>query len=102
MSISIKQVSWSDSHDILTKIRMQVFVEEQKVPKHMELDDEDEYCVHIIAYKDNTPVGTSRLNKGGKIERMCVLKNWRNQGIARRYQPGSLSSWPMEAGWLCQ
>ena len=79
--------SQSDLRQALN-IRFQVFVDEQDVPKDLEQDGLDKDCLHFLAVADKQPVGTGRLreidNRTVKIERMAVLKNYRNQGIGRQ------------------
>lgn len=69
-------------------IRFQVFVDEQNVPKDLEQDGLDTECLHFLALADEEPVGTGRLREIDaatiKIERMAVLKNYRNLGIGRQ------------------
>ena len=65
-------------------IRFAVFVEEQGVPREIELDEMDAACIHAIAYLDEKAVGTGRLLPDGHIGRMAVLKKWRGHGIGSR------------------
>lgn len=62
-------------------VRMKVFVEEQGVPRHLELDEFDNEAVHFIVKKDNEVIGAARLREispgMGKIERVCILKQHR-------------------------
>jgi predicted GNAT family N-acyltransferase len=66
-------------------IRMEVFVDEQRVPPHEELDDFDEVAVHLLALVDGEPVGTARLLFGEegltRIGRMAVRQPHRGQGV---------------------
>jgi len=63
-------------------IRFEVFVEEQKVPREMELDDWDVQCVHAVAFaEDGNAVGTGRLLPDGHIGRMAVVGRARGSGI---------------------
>ncbi|ADU92268.1 GNAT family N-acetyltransferase [Taylorella equigenitalis] len=63
-------------------IRNVVFVEEQKVPVEIELDDMDEKSTHVVAFDDNErPIATARLTPEGLIGRMAVLKEYRGKGI---------------------
>ncbi len=96
---------WKTLEKYCLPIRMKVFVEEQKVPEDMEVDEHDPESVHLIACvhnnhtteesKDNmallqngdlTPVGTGRLyfeegSSIAKIGRMAVLQEYRGSGI---------------------
>jgi len=67
----------------IRSIREAVFIQEQAVPPHLELDDRDHSCLHVLALKDDEPVGTGRIDieKNGKIGRVAVLKEYRGQNI---------------------
>lgn len=83
----IDVVEWAAASEALTALRLAVFVEEQGVPRDLELDGLDPECRHVVAW--NTPgeaVGTARLHRqgdGAKIGRMAVLKPWRGLGLGR-------------------
>lgn len=63
-------------------IRFEVFVEEQKVPAELEMDDMDAVCLHAVAYDAaGVPVGTGRLLPDGHIGRMAVRAGARGTGI---------------------
>lgn len=67
------------------KIRQRVFVDEQHVPLEHELDEYEELATHVIGYDDEgKPVGCGRFRPyedKAKIERVAILKEYRNQGI---------------------
>ena len=80
--ISISEVSWETHRDALLAVRTTVFVEEQKVPASIEVDEYDPVSVHLLALDhDGTPIGTARLLPESKIGRVAVLKSWRRSGI---------------------
>jgi len=66
---------------------MRVFVEEQGVPAHLEIDDHDQAAVHWLAYQDGQAVATARLvrysDHQGKVGRVAVLPDWRSAGWGR-------------------
>lgn len=82
---TIEICEWSQQQVALARIRYTVFVEEQKVPADIELDDLDASCVHAIARDaSGQPIGTGRLilqSPLPRIGRMAVLKPWRRAGI---------------------
>lgn len=78
--ISIRQANFDKDKDV-AEIRRTVFIDEQDVPEDLEWDDEDQSAIHILAYMDDKPVATARLLKSGRIGRMAVLKQYRQQGI---------------------
>jgi predicted GNAT family N-acyltransferase len=68
-------------------IRREVFVDEQRVPLHEEMDAYDARATHFLALLDGEPVGTARLRTlpdgTPKAERVAVRKAWRRHGIGR-------------------
>jgi predicted GNAT family N-acyltransferase len=80
---SIQFADWKEDKELLTALRHQVFVGEQKVPVEIEIDDMDSQCQHIKAcLEDKQIIGTARLLPDNYIGRMCVAKEYRRQGIA--------------------
>lgn len=80
--VRIELVSWNEARAEASRIRFTVFVEEQRVPKQIELDEHDAVSVHALARSDDgRMVGTGRLLPDGHIGRMAVLKEWRGQGV---------------------
>jgi len=72
----------TQAHDI----RRRVFIEEQRVPEEIELDEDDAHAFHALAILDGKPVGCGRFVAHGdevKIGRMAVLPNLRTRGIGR-------------------
>ena len=73
--------TWSTDRPVLQKIRREVFIDEQLVPELDEWDDDDTVSVHALATLNREPVGTGRLNPGGKIGRIAVKAGLRGRGI---------------------
>ncbi len=73
-----------EKQDAIT-IRRKVFVEEQDVPLHLELDEHDATATHFIAYDGEKPFGAGRLRKVEpsivKVERVCILPEYRGQHL---------------------
>ena len=68
-------------------LRRTVFIEEQNVPENEEVDGDDPGCDHILLTDSDIPVGAARLkyyNDFVKVQRVCVLKNYRGQGIGSK------------------
>ena len=69
------------------EIRNLVFCEEQKVSKEIEFDGLDQFCNHYLAKINELPIGTARVREQTrgtfKIERMAVLKGYRNKGVGK-------------------
>ena len=78
-----------NSKDMLSclELRRTVFIEEQNVPENEEVDGDDPDCDHILLTVSDMPVGAARLkyyNDFIKVQRVCVLKNYRGQGIGSK------------------
>lgn len=86
----VKIVSNKNELNICFEIRKKVFVDEQKVPIEVEIDKFDSISSstkHILLIYKDTPVGTARLriiDSYGKIERVCVLKEYRKLGLGAK------------------
>jgi predicted GNAT family N-acyltransferase len=68
-------------------VRMAVFHEEQGIDQALDSDGDDETAFHVLALKDEKPIGTVRMavsGECGRVGRLCVLKAFRSQGIGRR------------------
>jgi len=74
-------MDWAAARAEASRIRLAVFVEEQRVPPEIEMDDNDAACVHALAYWQGRAVGTGRLLPDGHIGRMAVLKQSRSLGV---------------------
>ena len=77
----IELMPWESARAQASAIRLAVFVEEQGVPREIEMDEIDAQCVHALAFEEGTAVGTGRLLPDGHIGRMAILKPWRGRGI---------------------
>lgn len=80
---SIKIVKNKKDFEIAYNIRVKVFVEEQKVPIEMELDEFDKEAIHILLYEKDKAVACARLIIQGDtatIGRVAVLKEYRKKG----------------------
>jgi len=77
----IELLGWELARAEAGPIRMAVFVDEQRVPAEIEMDDSDAASVHALAYVDGRAVGTGRLLPDGHIGRMAVLKASRARGV---------------------
>ncbi|AGC67925.1 acetyltransferase [Thermoclostridium stercorarium subsp. stercorarium DSM 8532] len=84
--LTIKRVENSSEFEQAYKIRVEVFVKEQNVPEEIELDEFDKTAVHVVAYRDDEPVGCGRVFMEGdyaRIGRVAVLKKERKKGTGR-------------------
>lgn len=77
----IELLGWERARAEAGRIRMAVFVDEQRVPPEIEMDDWDAASVHALAYVDGQAVGTGRLLPDGHIGRMAVTRTSRARGV---------------------
>ena len=84
MSENIQRTTWQKDKELLSNIRYQVFVDEQKVPIELEIDDDDPLAAHVLCLMDGQPVGTGRILLDGHIGRLAVLKSYRKQGYGNK------------------
>ncbi|MBI5155114.1 GNAT family N-acetyltransferase [Candidatus Poribacteria bacterium] len=90
--VRVEAAEWnSPAADEARRIRMTVFVGEQKVPAEMEIDAIDPGAHHVVAYNgDGEAVGTGRLftdpkdEACGHIGRMAVAASARGRGVGAR------------------
>ena len=86
--VEVQVGRWSELGDRASRIRTQVFVEEQKIPAEMEWDAADAECVHALACnRFGLPLATGRLLEHvpgvAKIGRMAVLAPMRGSRVGR-------------------
>ncbi len=66
------------------EMRRTVFIKEQNVPEHEEVDGDDDHCTHVLARINGKPMGAARfqyISKKAKIQRVCVLPEARGTGL---------------------
>ncbi|WP_342566901.1 GNAT family N-acetyltransferase [Psychrobacillus sp. FSL K6-4046] len=80
-----KIVETEKEYEDAIHIRRKVFVEEQDVPLHLELDEYDMKSTHFVAYDGDTPFGAGRIRIAephvGKVERVCILPKYRGKHL---------------------
>ncbi|MEQ1600244.1 MAG: GNAT family N-acetyltransferase [Methylophilaceae bacterium] len=86
-NFTVQEVSWQTAQTALSQIRLEVFVHEQQVPMHLELDGLDEQALHLLALNHaGEAIGCARILlpadlRPASIGRMAVIKAWRNKGV---------------------
>ncbi|MFI5453625.1 GNAT family N-acetyltransferase [Pedobacter sp. UC225_61] len=83
-------------------IRKIVFVDEQNCPPELEWENED-VSTHFLALSDHQPCGACRwrkTDKGYKLERFAVLKEFRGQGVGRALIATALDDLPSDANYI--
>jgi predicted GNAT family N-acyltransferase len=84
VEFGIEAGSWSELGTQARLVREAVFVDEQKVPRAIELDEHDAVSRHVVARDgDGGAIGTGRLLPDGHLGRMAVLSGWRGKGVGR-------------------
>ncbi len=85
MNVLIKKIETEQETSLARSIRNTVFVWEFNVPAEIEIDEYEDSSHHFLALDDqNTPCGTARwrfTDNGIKLERIAVLKEYRNKGL---------------------
>lgn len=83
----IKQAKNQKDFFMCMKVRGRVFVDEQHVKSEIEIDDLDQTCRHYLVLIDQQPVAAMRAieyKEYTKLGRICVLKEYRHQGIGEK------------------
>ncbi|OCT17046.1 GCN5 family acetyltransferase [Paenibacillus pectinilyticus] len=73
------------------EVRFDVFVDEQQVPAHLEMDEKDESpdaCHHFLIMDGETPIATARWYEyqpsTAKLQRVAVRKAYRGQSLGKK------------------
>lgn len=85
----VKVGPWNELGADAQRIRTEVFVEEQRIPKELECDTADATAIHAVAYNRlGQPVATGRLLNAGsdtaKMGRMAVNRVLRGGSLGRQ------------------
>ncbi|MET1014517.1 MAG: GNAT family N-acetyltransferase [Paenisporosarcina sp.] len=99
--ISAKRVETEKEQNDAYYVRKVVFVEEQAVPVHLELDEHDSTAIHFIAYDGSQPIGAGRIREPepgiAKVERVCILPNYRGKHLGNLMMD-TMEEYAMQAG----
>ena len=101
-NISIIKVTDTEKLDQVFAIRRKVFVEEQECPPELEWEHEEE-SHHFLALVNDLPAGACRwrqTDKGYKLERFAVLKEFRGKGVGQQLVKTVLSDLPGDADYV--
>jgi predicted GNAT family N-acyltransferase len=78
----VRTAEFDEDLAAIRRIRFTVFVDEQRVPEDLEMDDRDRHCTHVLAFgDDDAAIGTGRIDRDGKIGRVAVLAAQRGRGV---------------------
>lgn len=87
MKIKYKEVETINEFIDAIRIRIDVFIKEQKCEPGWEPDEDDKNSRHFITISNKKIVSTARVrqtaNEEYKIERMATKKEYRNKGISK-------------------
>jgi len=101
-NLQVKKVTDPADLEKVFAIRREVFVGEQNCPPELEWEHEDE-SNHFLATVDGVPAGASRwrkTDKGYKLERFAVQKNFRGDGVGQALVKAVLADLPADAGYV--
>ena len=87
--VEVRTGSWQTLGNDAMQVRVEVFVQEQRIPMEMEQDPADEHSLHAVAYNRlGQPVATGRLlpsqNGSARIGRMAVKRLLRGSHLGRQ------------------
>ncbi|MDB5145167.1 MAG: family N-acetyltransferase [Mucilaginibacter sp.] len=100
--VEVKKVTDPAELEKVFAIRREVFVGEQNCPPELEWEHEEE-SNHFLATVDGVPAGASRwrkTDKGYKLERFAVLKNFRGEGVGQVLVQTVLDDLPKDADYV--
>jgi predicted GNAT family N-acyltransferase len=100
--IVVKSVSDAAELKEVFSIRTTVFVDEQHCPPELEWEFEDE-SIHFLGRVDSIPAGAARwrrTDKGYKLERFAVLREYRGSGMGRALVQAVLDDLPSDADYV--
>lgn len=80
-NLDIQAIEWWQAKTLSLPLRIDVFVNEQGVDESEEVDQYDDFSIHLIAIINGEVVGTGRLTPQGQLGRIAVKKTHRKQGI---------------------
>lgn len=100
--VRVEKVTDPSTLEKVFAIRKVVFVEEQECPPELEWEFEEE-STHFMATVEGVPAGACRwrrTDKGFKLERFAVLKEFRGQGVGQELVKAVLSDLPPDADYV--
>lgn len=101
-NVTVEKITDPEKLEQVFAIRKIVFVEEQECPPELEWEFEDE-SIHFMATVGGVPAGAARwrrTEKGYKLERFAVLKEFRNRGVGQELVRAVLADLPSGAEYI--
>ncbi|HEY8049006.1 MAG TPA: GNAT family N-acetyltransferase, partial [Ramlibacter sp.] len=95
--VDVRLGSWSELREPAQRIRSDVFIDEQRIPKELEWDEDDQTALHAVAYNRlGQAIATGRLlpsdNGTAKIGRVAVNRVLRGSGVGRSLMDALMDS----------
>ncbi|MEJ7780268.1 MAG: GNAT family N-acetyltransferase [Daejeonella sp.] len=100
--VNVKKVIGKHELDQVFAIRRKVFVDEQNCPPQLEWEFEEE-STHFLGSVNDIPAGAARwrmTDKGYKLERFAVLKEFRGYGMGKALVQTVLDNLPKDAHYI--
>jgi predicted GNAT family N-acyltransferase len=100
--VEVKRITDPEDLEKVFAIRRKVFVDEQNCPPELEWEFEDE-SIHFMGTVDGVPAGAARwrrTDKGYKLERFAVLKEFRGYGMGKALVQSVLDDLPEDANYI--
>jgi len=85
--IIVKKVNFEKYKDIIYSLRKEVFIDEQKVPYEIEIDNFDKISDHFLLFLEKKAIAYGRIryfDNYAKFERIAVLKKFRKKGYGKK------------------
>lgn len=101
-TLQVNKVRNQDDLEKAFAIRKIVFVDEQHCPPELEWENEEE-SIHFLAELNGEPCGACRwrkTDKGYKLERFAVLKEFRGKRIGQALVAAALADLPADAHYI--
>ncbi len=105
LRMKIKKIKTDEALQQAFGIRLEVFVDEQKVPSDLEMDEYDvspAAARHALLEIDGVPAATGRFIEyepdTAKMQRIAVRRPYRGKGVGRALMAG-LEAWAKEEGY---
>ena len=100
--LHVKLAQTEQEKELAFDIRKKVFVEEQGIPLHLEIDEFDQTATHFVVLEKDEPIAAARIRETepnvGKVERVCVLPTHRRKHLGVLLM-NALEEHAKQSGW---
>jgi predicted GNAT family N-acyltransferase len=81
-NVTVRPADWHTEEIRIRAVRIAVFTAEQGISEALDFDGRDPDSHHVLAVSPaGNAIGTGRIQTGGHIGRIAVLRPWRGQGV---------------------